>query len=84
MSSGALATQITIGRNALVGTAKAKNRRNATCEAPGHFPEVPMKASLFLTKGVPLERQKFTWRDLVQKPPSAHWTTMRLRGCASS
>jgi hypothetical protein len=53
MSSGALATQITIGRNALVGTAKAKNRRNANCEAPGHFPEVPMKAGLFLTKGVP-------------------------------
>jgi rubrerythrin len=29
-----------------------------------------MKASLFLIKGIPLERQKFTWRDLVQKPIS--------------
>ena len=29
-----------------------------------------MKASLFSSKGVPLERQKFTWRDLVQKPIS--------------
>src|ERR1044071_9462651 len=29
-----------------------------------------MKASLFLSKGIPLEKQKFTWRDLVQKPIS--------------
>ena len=26
--------------------------------------------SLFQTKGVPLDAQKFTWRDLVQKPIS--------------
>jgi hypothetical protein len=29
-----------------------------------------MKASLFQTKGIALDRQKFTWRDLVQKPIS--------------
>ena len=29
-----------------------------------------MKASLFQTRGTPLDRQKFTWRDLVQKPIS--------------
>ena len=29
-----------------------------------------MKASLFENRGVALERQKFTWRDLVQKPIS--------------
>ena len=34
------------------------------------LPEGSMKASLFLIKGIPLERQKFTWRDLVQKPIS--------------
>jgi rubrerythrin len=29
-----------------------------------------MKPSLFENRGTPLERQKFTWRDLVQKPIS--------------
>jgi len=29
-----------------------------------------LKASLFQTRGTPLDRQKFTWRDLVQKPIS--------------
>jgi rubrerythrin len=29
-----------------------------------------MKASLFQTKGIALDRQKFTWRDLVQRPIS--------------
>ena len=29
-----------------------------------------MKPTLLDNKGVPLERQKFTWRDLVQKPIS--------------
>jgi hypothetical protein len=29
-----------------------------------------MKASLLENRGVPLERQRFTWRDLVQKPIS--------------
>jgi hypothetical protein len=30
----------------------------------------PMKPTLLENKGVPLERQKFTWRDLVQNPIS--------------
>ena len=29
-----------------------------------------MKPTLLENRGVPLERQKFTWRDLVQKPIS--------------
>src|SRR5687767_11110941 len=29
-----------------------------------------MASRLFSTKGVPLEQQRFTWRDMVQKPIS--------------
>ena len=29
-----------------------------------------MAPKLFSTKGVPLEQQRFTWRDMVQKPIS--------------
>ena len=42
-----------------------------------------MAINLLRDRGVPLEQQRFTWRELVQAPYSK-LTTTPSRGCASS